>query len=103
MIVCFAEFVGLRHAHAPTGANVKNFSLSADGVLFVLLEKGKRPTFSLSERKSCKKKQTSLLLDLLANVEALSTKARSLFANAYLKVHSLLGERNFAVHGSLSL
>ena len=51
VIVCFAEFVGLRHAHAPTGANVKNFSLSADGVLFVLLEKGKRPTFSLSERK----------------------------------------------------
>ena len=34
---------------------------------------------------------------------SLSTKARSLFANAYLKVHSLLGERNFAVHGSLSL
>ena len=43
--------------------SVKRFSLSADGVLFVLLEKGKRPTFSLFKRKSCKKnKQTCGLI-----------------------------------------
>jgi hypothetical protein len=82
---------------------IKDFLSSADGAFFFPFVKGKRSTFSLSERKSCKKKQTSLLLDLLASMGSLSTKARSLFANAYLKVHSLLGERNFAVHGSLSL
>ena len=45
VIVCFAEFVGLRHAHAPTGANVKNFSLSADGTKFFPFVKGKTSNF----------------------------------------------------------
>ena len=57
VIVCFAEFVGLRHAHAPTGANVKNFSLSADGALIFPFAKGENGlTFSLFKRKSYKKK-----------------------------------------------
>ena len=43
----------------------------------------------------------TLQVDGLASMEITATKARSLFANAYLKVHILLGERNFAARGSL--
>ena len=45
----------------------------------------------------------TLQVDGLASMEITATKARSLFANAHPKVHSLLGERNFAACGSLSL
>ena len=67
-----------------------------------LCKREERSTFFFAKKKKvAKKKLASLLLDLLASMGSLSTKARSLFANAHLKVHCFLGERNFAVHGSL--
>ena len=66
--------------------------------------KGNGPTFSFSERKSCKKKQTSLLLDLLS-VQYCKVRS-SLYSHAcvrvkaYLKVHILLDERSFAARRS---
>ena len=62
---------------------------------FFTFGKGNALTF-LCLKEKLQKKQTSLLLDLLASMEALSTKARSLIAKAYLKVHVSLDERNFA-------
>ena len=80
------------------------FFVCRRGVVLSLLKKGKRSTFFFAKKKKVpKKKLATLQVDGLSSMEALSSKARSLFANAYLKVHSLLGERNFAVHGSLSL
>ena len=59
----------------------------------ILLEKGERQLFLCLKEKGCKKKQTSLLLDLLSTVYR---KARSLYAKAYPRVHFSLDERNFA-------
>ena len=44
----------------------------------------------------------TLQVDGLVGLEITATKARSLFANACASADYLLGERNFAVHGSLS-
>ena len=74
-----------------------------DGALFFPFGRRENGLTFLYLKEKLQKKQTSLLLDLPASMGITATKARSLFANAYLKVHSLLGERNFAVHGSFSL
>ena len=48
--------------------------------------KEKRSTFFfVKKKKVAKKKLTTLQVDGLSSMEALSTKARSLFANAHLK------------------
>ena len=81
------------------------FSLRIDRVFKKIFPfvKGERSTFFFAKKKKVpKKKLATLQVDGLVRMGAVYCKARSLFANAHLKVHSLLGERNFAVHGSLS-
>ena len=81
------------------------FSLRIDRVFKKIFPfvKGERSTFFFAKKKKVpKKKLAPLQVDGLVGLGTTTIKARSLFANAHLKVHSLLGERNFAVHGSLS-
>ena len=72
---------------------MKFFPLQGDASAFFFAKKKKVP----------KKKLATLQVDGLASMGITATKAHSLFATAYLKIHSLLGEKNFAARGSLSL
>ena len=61
-----------------------------------LLKKENVHLFLYLKEKGCKKKQTTLQVDGPVREGTVYRKARSLFAKAYLSVHVLLDERNFA-------
>ena len=65
---------------------MKFFPLQGDASAFFFAKKKKVP----------KKKLATLQVDGLVRMGAVYCKARSLFAKAYLSVHVLLDERNFA-------
>jgi hypothetical protein len=85
--------------HAFSFEREKDIIFPGDRILqkFVPLERGKRSTFSLPERKSCKKKQAPLQVDGLSSMEATYRKAHSALRESTMLRHCYysLGERVF--------